>query len=146
MLATACTSIRHPACAIVPRRGCIHDNFGTVPLLNATSQPPSSNLAAQSPLANRPSYSQHIEASLHRATFLFDCDNELTYDPPVMITVAPNGARKLRKDQPALPISSFELGTTAASSFDVGAGMLHLQARDKNQKHGLDPDLYCLAT
>ena len=64
----------------------------------------------------------------------------------VMITVAPNGARKLREDHPALPISSFELGATAASSFDAGASMLHLHVRDKNQKHSLDPDLYCLAT
>ena len=63
-----------------------------------------------------------------------------------MITVAVNGARKLRKDHPALPISSFEVGTTAASSFDAGASMLHLHARDKNQKHSIDPDMYCLAT
>ena len=65
---------------------------------------------------------------------------------PVMITVAPNGARKLRKDHPALPISPVELGATAASSFDAGASMLHLHVRDKNQQHSLDPDLYCLAT
>ena len=65
---------------------------------------------------------------------------------PVMITVAPNGARKLKKHHPALPISPVELGATAASSFDAGASMLHLHVRDKNQKHSLDPDLYCLAT
>ena len=54
---------------------------------------------------------------------------------PVLITVAPNGARKLKQDHPALPISPLELGATAASSLDAGAAMLHLHVRDKALQH-----------
>ena len=65
---------------------------------------------------------------------------------PVLITVAPNGARKLKQDHPALPISPLELGATAASSLDAGAAMLHLHVRDKALQHSLDPELYRAAT
>ncbi len=65
---------------------------------------------------------------------------------PVLITVAPNGARKLKQDHPALPISPQELGTTAASSLHAGAAMLHLHVRDKALQHSLDPELYRAAT
>ena len=61
---------------------------------------------------------------------------------PVLITVAPNGARKLKQDHPALPISPQELGATAASSLHAGAAMLHLHVRDKALQHSLDPELY----
>ena len=61
---------------------------------------------------------------------------------PVLITVAPNGARKLKQDHPALPISPQELGTTAASSLHAGAAMLHLHVRDKALQHSLAPELY----
>ena len=61
---------------------------------------------------------------------------------PVLITVAPNGARKLKQDHHALPISPLELGATAASSLDAGAAMLHLHVRDKALQHSLDPELY----
>ena len=65
---------------------------------------------------------------------------------PVLITVAPNGARKLKQDHPALPISPLELGATAASSLDAGAAMLHLHVRDNALQHSLDPELYRAAT
>lgn len=61
---------------------------------------------------------------------------------PVLITLAPNGARKLKQDHPALPISPQELGATAASSLHAGAAMLHLHVRDKALQHSLDPELY----
>ncbi len=61
---------------------------------------------------------------------------------PVLITVAPNGARKLKQDHPALPISPQELGAAAASSLHAGAAMLHLHVRDKALQHSLDPELY----
>ena len=65
-----------------------------------------------------------------------------TMTRPVLITVAPNGARKLKQDHSALPISAQELGATAASSSHAGAAMLHLHVRDKALQHSLDPELY----
>lgn len=61
---------------------------------------------------------------------------------PVLITVAPNGARKLKQDHPALPLTADELGQTAAACVEAGAAMLHLHVRDKNFAHSLDPERY----
>jgi len=64
---------------------------------------------------------------------------------PVLITVAPNGARKLKQDHPQLPLTADELGETAAACSEAGASMLHLHVRDKDFTHSLDPELYQMA-
>jgi len=61
---------------------------------------------------------------------------------PVLITVAPNGARKLKQDHPQLPLTAYELGETAAACSAAGAAMLHLHVRDKGFAHSLDPERY----
>ena len=57
---------------------------------------------------------------------------------PLIITVAPNGARKTRADHPALPITPDELAEEAAQCLAAGAAMIHLHVRDENDKHTLD--------
>jgi len=61
---------------------------------------------------------------------------------PLMIAVAPNGARKNKADHPALPITPKELADTASRCLDAGACMIHLHVRDKNNAHTLDVDAY----
>ena len=61
---------------------------------------------------------------------------------PLLIAVAPNGARHARKDHPALPLSPRELAQTAVECRDAGAAMMHLHVRDKRGLHSLDPDTY----
>ena len=61
---------------------------------------------------------------------------------PLMIAVAPNGARKTRADHPALPLTAEELARTAAACREAGACMIHLHVRDKDRKHSLDPSIY----
>ncbi|WP_420349170.1 3-keto-5-aminohexanoate cleavage protein [Pelagibius sp.] len=61
---------------------------------------------------------------------------------PLILTVAPNGARKTRKDHPALPIRPMEIAETAAAALEAGAAMIHLHVRDAEEKHSLDPAAY----
>jgi uncharacterized protein (DUF849 family) len=61
---------------------------------------------------------------------------------PVIITVAPNGARKTRADHPALPITPDELAEEAAQCLAAGAAMIHLHVRDENARHTLDVGRY----
>jgi uncharacterized protein (DUF849 family) len=61
---------------------------------------------------------------------------------PVVIAVAPNGARKTRADHPRLPITPAELATCAEDSIAAGASMLHLHVRDAAGRHSLDPADY----
>jgi 3-keto-5-aminohexanoate cleavage enzyme len=66
---------------------------------------------------------------------------------PGLIAVAPNGARKLKSDHPAVPLSADELGACAASCLDAGAAMIHLHVREPGSgRHSLDVDLYRAAT
>ncbi|WP_027133824.1 BKACE family enzyme [Geminicoccus roseus] len=60
---------------------------------------------------------------------------------PVAIAVAPNGARLTKADHPALPITPAELASTASACLEAGACMIHLHARDAQDRHSLDPDL-----
>jgi uncharacterized protein (DUF849 family) len=62
--------------------------------------------------------------------------------PPVMIAVAPNGARKSRTDHPRLPITPDELARCAEDCVAAGASMLHLHVRDDAGRHSLLPDHY----
>jgi 3-keto-5-aminohexanoate cleavage enzyme len=56
--------------------------------------------------------------------------------------VAPNGARKMRADHPALPLSLPELVTTAVACHKAGAGGIHAHVRDAEGRHVLDAGLY----
>jgi 3-keto-5-aminohexanoate cleavage enzyme len=61
---------------------------------------------------------------------------------PLVITVAPNGARRTKSDHPALPIDPREIGLEAARCHEAGAAMIHLHVRDAEQRHTLDLDRY----
>ncbi|HEY8566943.1 MAG TPA: 3-keto-5-aminohexanoate cleavage protein [Beijerinckiaceae bacterium] len=61
---------------------------------------------------------------------------------PVIVTVAPTGARRTRQDHPALPIEPEEIGREAARCREAGAAMIHLHVRDGAGRHSLDPDRY----
>lgn len=62
--------------------------------------------------------------------------------PPLKVTVAPNGARKTKRDHPMVPVTIEEIAATSATCFEAGAHELHLHVRDKKQMHSLDPGLY----
>lgn len=62
--------------------------------------------------------------------------------PPLILAVAPNGARKTKQDHPALPITPLELAETAAAARAAGAAMIHLHVRDGDEKHSLDAGAY----
>jgi len=61
---------------------------------------------------------------------------------PLILTVAPNGARRGHADHPALPITPDEIGRCAAACADAGAAMIHLHVRDRDGGHTLDADTY----
>ena len=61
---------------------------------------------------------------------------------PVVIAVAPNGARRTKDDHPAIPLTATENAYEAAACLDAGAAMIHLHVRDKEGGHSLDADLY----
>lgn len=65
---------------------------------------------------------------------------------PLVLAVAPNGARKTKADHPALPIEPTELAETASRCLAAGAAMIHLHVRDAAQQHSLDPGRYLEAT
>jgi uncharacterized protein (DUF849 family) len=60
----------------------------------------------------------------------------------MLVSVAPNGARRTKADHPALPISADEIAATAAACREAGAGLIHLHVRDKEGRHTLDGDAY----
>lgn len=61
---------------------------------------------------------------------------------PLIITVAPNGARRGKADHPAIPLTPDEIGREAARCREAGAAMIHLHVRDADGRHTLDPDAY----
>ncbi len=61
---------------------------------------------------------------------------------PLIVTVAPNGARRTKADHPALPMTPPEITRTAQECMDVGAAMIHLHVRGRDGGHSLDPDAY----
>ncbi|MBP5857578.1 3-keto-5-aminohexanoate cleavage protein [Marivibrio halodurans] len=65
---------------------------------------------------------------------------------PLIIAVAPNGARRTKRDHPALPITPAELAEEAARCRAAGASMIHLHVRDAEDGHSLDPGRYREAT
>ena len=58
------------------------------------------------------------------------------------LMVAPNGARKIKKDHPAVPLTISETVATAKYCYKAGAGAIHLHVRDKEGQHVLDSGLY----
>jgi len=56
--------------------------------------------------------------------------------------VAPNGARKTRRDHPALPVSIKETVEEAVQCYAAGATVLHGHVRGKQEQHLLDAGLY----
>ena len=58
------------------------------------------------------------------------------------LMVAPNGARKTKKDHPNLPITISEIVEEACICFSHGANAIHAHVRDKNGSHSLDTGLY----
>jgi len=63
-------------------------------------------------------------------------------DAPLILAVAPTGARKTKADHPAIPITAEECARAAAACRDAGAAMIHLHVRDAEGGHSLDADLY----
>ena len=61
---------------------------------------------------------------------------------PLLLAVAPNGARQMKADCPRLPVTSQEIATTAVQCLEAGAAMLHLHVRDEAGRHTLAPDYY----
>ena len=60
----------------------------------------------------------------------------------LIVTVAPNGARRTKRDHPALPLTADEIARTAAACREGGAAMLHLHVRDRDGRHSLDVEAY----
>ncbi|WP_210495481.1 3-keto-5-aminohexanoate cleavage protein [Microvirga antarctica] len=65
---------------------------------------------------------------------------------PVIITSAPNGARRQKSDHPQIPLTIAEIGYDAARCVAAGAAMVHIHVRDREGRHVLDADAYRDAT
>ncbi|WP_413991000.1 3-keto-5-aminohexanoate cleavage protein [Labrys okinawensis] len=61
---------------------------------------------------------------------------------PVILAVAPNGGRRSKADQPALPMTALELVHTAADCLEAGAAMIHTHVRKPDGGHLLDAEAY----
>ncbi len=61
---------------------------------------------------------------------------------PLVVAVAPNGARRTKADHPALPMSAAEIAATAAACAGAGAALLHLHVRDRDGRHTIDAGAY----
>ena len=61
---------------------------------------------------------------------------------PLLIMVAPNGARRTKQDHPALPMTAAELAETAAACLASGAAAIHVHVRDQAGAHVLDATRY----
>ncbi len=57
------------------------------------------------------------------------------------VIVAPNGARKNKKDHPALPMTLLEMTAEAISYAQAGVTMIHVHVRDCYGEHSLDLEL-----
>ncbi|MBB4301483.1 uncharacterized protein (DUF849 family) [Rhodobium orientis] len=61
---------------------------------------------------------------------------------PAVVMVAPNGARRLKSDHPALPVTIAETAASARASLAAGAQAIHCHVRDAAGGHVLDAGLY----
>ncbi len=58
------------------------------------------------------------------------------------LMVAPNGARKVKKDHPEIPLTIKETVEVAKNCFEAGAKAIHLHVRNDKGEHVLDAGLY----
>lgn len=58
------------------------------------------------------------------------------------IMVAPNGARRMPSDHPAIPITISDTVATAKACYEAGAGGIHGHVRNDRGRHVLDAGLY----
>ncbi len=65
-----------------------------------------------------------------------------TGSSPLIVAVAPTGARRTKSDHPRLPITPAEIAREAGAALEAGAAMLHLHVRDDHGRHTLDADAY----
>lgn len=65
---------------------------------------------------------------------------------PVVIMVAPNGARRGKAEHPALPLTADEVAAEAARCQAAGAAAIHMHVRDDDGAHVLDAARYAEAT
>ena len=63
-------------------------------------------------------------------------------DNPIIICVAPNGAKKTKADHQNIPLSADELAIEAENCMHAGAAMIHLHVRDEHGKHSIAPKHY----
>ncbi len=70
----------------------------------------------------------------------------MTAPDPVVLGVAPTGARRMPADHPALPVTPAQLAVCAEACADEGASMVHLHVRDDAGGHTLDAGRYREAT
>jgi 3-keto-5-aminohexanoate cleavage enzyme len=61
---------------------------------------------------------------------------------PLVLMVAPNGARRTKADHPAIPVTPEETAEVALQCLKTGANAIHFHVRDGEQKHSLDTGLY----
>jgi 3-keto-5-aminohexanoate cleavage enzyme len=61
---------------------------------------------------------------------------------PLVLMVAPNGARRTKTDHAAIPVTPEETADVALSCLEAGANAIHFHVRDAEQKHSLDIGLY----
>lgn len=64
---------------------------------------------------------------------------------PLVISVAPNGARKTQREFPQVPITPEEIAAEALRCCEAGASVLHLHVRDAQQTHSLSKAHYLAA-
>lgn len=61
---------------------------------------------------------------------------------PLVLMVAPNGARRSKADHPNLPMTPQELAKEAVRCSAAGATVIHLHVRTVEGQHSLDAELY----
>jgi 3-keto-5-aminohexanoate cleavage enzyme len=61
---------------------------------------------------------------------------------PLVVMVAPNGARRTKADHANLPLTPAEIAREAELCCAAGATVLHLHVRGVEDRHSLDPRLY----
>lgn len=73
-------------------------------------------------------------------------EENLLLPDPMIVCVAPNGARKTVADHPRVPVTVAEVAEGAPRWLSAGACMLHLHVRAEDGSHVLDAGLYREAT
>jgi uncharacterized protein (DUF849 family) len=61
---------------------------------------------------------------------------------PIIVSVAPNGARRGKRDHPRLPMTAAEIAADAMAAHAAGAAMLHVHVRNSGGEHTLHADGY----